>query len=347
MAINKWWTADSKEIYWLESTDRKDLGTNLHAPQFDDSGQDNWRYSLILESRPGDIVYHYYKPSQAIVARSYVSSEPRSSEIVWAARGTYARKKGTQPHARPGWLVDLQQFDMLPNPLTLEQIRHRSHDLTEARSSTLNRYGNPIYFPFEISLKRPIRMLQGYAFKLPVEVVKQFQELQYGIDVPTGLGIDVARRDIGAPYVAPNEHIKTKQRDPFEVDPDAIDRGLRGHAATQNALAEFLTDKHIAPLSPNPSEPPFDIAWASNGETWIAEVKSTTPQNEEKQLRLGLGQILRYRQQMERISSVVNPVLVVENRPIDTKWIDLCRAVGVLLVWPESFQNLLSTGAFD
>jgi hypothetical protein len=343
MAMNKWWAVDSKEIYWLESTDRTDLGANLIAPQFDDTGKDNWRYSLILESRPGDIVYHYYKPSQAIVARSYVASEPRSSEIVWAARGTSARQKGTQPHARPGWLVELHRFEMLPNPLTLEQLRHNSADLTEARSSVLNQYGKPIYFPFEISSKRPIRMLQGYAFKLPVEVVMKFQQLQYGFDVPTGSGIGVEPSDIGAPYVTPNENIRTKQRDPFEVDPDAIDRGLRGHAATQNTLAEFLTDNSIEPLSPKPSEPRFDIAWVSNGKTWIAEVKSMTPQNEEKQLRLGLGQILRYRQQMERISSVVNPVLVVENRPIDTKWIELCKTVGVQLVWPESFQNLLST----
>ena len=41
MAINKWWAVDSKEIYWLESTDRTDLGANLIAPQFDDTGIDS------------------------------------------------------------------------------------------------------------------------------------------------------------------------------------------------------------------------------------------------------------------------------------------------------------------
>jgi hypothetical protein len=82
MPINKWWETDSKEIYWLESTDRDDLGANLHAPQFDDTGRDNWRYSLILESQPGDIVYHYYRPSKAIVARSCVTRPP-ATENVW------------------------------------------------------------------------------------------------------------------------------------------------------------------------------------------------------------------------------------------------------------------------
>ena len=40
------------------------------------------------------------------------------------------------------------------------------------------RYGKPLYFPFELSNKRPIRLLQGYAFKLPRRFLELFPALE-------------------------------------------------------------------------------------------------------------------------------------------------------------------------
>jgi len=34
------------ERYRLEATDREDLGADLNAPLYDDSGKENWRYTL-------------------------------------------------------------------------------------------------------------------------------------------------------------------------------------------------------------------------------------------------------------------------------------------------------------
>ena len=91
--MNRWWAGQPGEQYWLETTDRNDLGANLHAPQTDHSGRDNWRYSLIRESRIGDVIFHYHKEAQSILAHSRVASDVYSSDIVWAARGSYARLK--------------------------------------------------------------------------------------------------------------------------------------------------------------------------------------------------------------------------------------------------------------
>ena len=44
------------------------------------------------------------------------------------------------------------------------------------------KYGEPLYFPFELSAKRPLRPLQGYAFKLPREVLALFPELSDLLD---------------------------------------------------------------------------------------------------------------------------------------------------------------------
>ena len=72
----------------------------------------------------------------------------------------------------------------------------------------------------------------------------------------------------------------------------------------------------------------------------MAEVKSLTRRNEEQQLRLGLGQALRYRNLLTKPKQQVRAVLAVERRPSDTRWMTLCGDHGVQLVWPPAFDAL-------
>ena len=51
-------------------------------------------------------------------------------------------------------------------------------------SELKRKYGAPLYFPFEISGGRPLRPLQGYAFKLPREFLALFPELSDLLDAP-------------------------------------------------------------------------------------------------------------------------------------------------------------------
>jgi len=72
----------------------------------------------------------------------------------------------------------------------------------------------------------------------------------------------------------------------------------------------------------------------------VAEVKSITPANEERQLRLGLGQVLRYRQVLTTRGSV-RPILAIERAPQDVSWSTLCSELGVRLVWPGHWHGAL------
>ncbi len=92
-----WWSQDPLERFWLETTDRDDIGANLKAPQFDRAGKPLWRYTLLREVTPGDTVYHWHKKTGAIVGYSTVVGAAESKPIVWAARGIHARKSGTKP----------------------------------------------------------------------------------------------------------------------------------------------------------------------------------------------------------------------------------------------------------
>ena len=128
----------------------------------------------------------------------------------------------------------------------------------------------------------------------------------------------------------------------FEFDPNALDRGTRAHMELQNRLAEVFATKGYKPLSPAPGDPEFDLAARGGDEVYLVEVKSLTPANEDKQLRLGLGQLLSYKYQIEHSwkVGVVRAVLAVEHEPSDDHWLGLCAEHYVTLTWPDQFAGL-------
>ena len=127
-----------------------------------------------------------------------------------------------------------------------------------------------------------------------------------------------ASPDLGAPYRQVPVTELSGSRDPFSVDPALVERGLRGHSDTQNELASILSNAGIEPRRGLPPGPNFDLAWQKNETVYVAEVKSITSGNEEAQLRLGLGQVLRYRQRLLALGhDRVVAVLVPEREPRD------------------------------
>jgi predicted RNA-binding protein with PUA-like domain len=179
-AMNRWWSEQPKERYWLEATDREDgFGDDLRAPELDESGKENWRYGLFKEARIGDVVLHYDKSADAngIIGWSKIIGPATPAPITWGARGTYAREKGIKPHGRSGYIIQLDDFEVLVPPLGLDEIRKAKSKLHALVTDLERRYGKPLYFPFELSAKRPVRLLQGYAFKLPAAFLKLFPSL--------------------------------------------------------------------------------------------------------------------------------------------------------------------------
>jgi len=156
----------------------------------------------------------------------------------------------------------------------------------------------------------------------------------------TLFGRDLPVDKLGTDYRPANEDA-TAERNPIVwVDSDAIDRGTRGHAKTQNALAAHLTARGLQPRSPSLAEPPYDLAWEQGDRICVAEVKSLTLQNEERQLRLALGQVLRYAQQLSYKRKPIRRLIAVERRPVDATWTELCADHNVDLVWPGTFDRI-------
>jgi len=141
-------------------------------------------------------------------------------------------------------------------------------------------------------------------------------------------------------YQPANEAPTTQPREPFVVDPNLVDRALGAHAATQNALAAWVRTKGMTPLRPGGSAADFDLAWDDGVTFTVAEVKSITRGNETGQLRLGLGQVLHYAMLLGANGRPIHAVLAVERAPTDPRWVALCAAHGVTLVWPGDFDRL-------
>lgn len=163
--------------------------------------------------------------------------------------------------------------------------------------------------------------------------------------VPPALHEASPPQGLGADYREAHVSASPSGRQPFTADPAIIERGLRGHADTQNELARVLRDAGLTPRSRLPHEPNFDLAWQADGTVFVAEIKSITDDNEEEQLRLGLGQVLRYRQRLSSLGHQrVVAVLVPERTPRDLSWSDLCQELHVVMLGGSNLQKAAELG---
>jgi hypothetical protein len=142
---------------------------------------------------------------------------------------------------------------------------------------------------------------------------------------------------VGQAYNDAKEHVQNAEREaPLSRDPDSAARGLGAHNRTQNYLANIIRNIGWLARSPAASEPQYDLAWVANDVLYVCEVKSLTQDNEERQLRMAIGQIIRYRQQLTaRGHEPCFAVVCTERQPIDLSWDKLCENEGIILVWPE------------
>jgi hypothetical protein len=340
-AINAWWSADPRQRFWLEITDRRDMGVDLHCPQRGSDGKRSSGFSLIWWVSPGDIVFHYSLAEDGITAWSRAAGPVTEAPTIWRPHRSATRRRIQQPVPQPGWWLDLDGPFPLPQPLTSTELTRRQEDIRAVLRELEGRHRGSLYFPFFWWAGRQLRPMQYYLNKLPAELVGLCPELTQALEPPPGpseppaqpplLGTDYRPAQVGAAAGA---------RQPFTTDPAIIERGLRGHADTQNELARVLRDAGLTPRSRLPHEPNFDLAWQAGDTAFVAEIKSITDDNEEEQLRLGLGQVLWYRHRLQRIGyPKVIAVLVPERPPRDPSWADLCHDLQVVLLHGDNLDQ--------
>jgi hypothetical protein len=343
--LNLWWAQQPEQRFWMETTGRHDVGADLHAPVLDDSHRETASYSLVREVRDGDVVFHYEKTASAITSWSVANGGFWQAETVWGTpRSTGPSGHPVPPYPRPGLWHGLHGPFPLPEPLTREELRDAEAEIREIRDAVAAANPGSLYYPFQLR-KDGLRAAQGYLSKMPAELVAALPKLAAVAadaapppEVPTA-GTPLA--DLGADYVPADEEAAQPDRDPFPVDPAVVERGVRSHAKLQNAVAAYAAAQGFHVKKPQADNPRWDVLWTDANVVWIAEVKSLTTKNEERQLRLGLGQLLRYRHRLLKNGIDARAVLAVEREPVDLEWQELCDGLGVVLAWPAVFEQRL------
>lgn len=344
--LDRWWANQPEQRFWMEVTGRADVGTDLHAPQHDDAGNENWTYTLVREVQDGDLVFHYEKSATAITSWSIAAGGFWEEDTLWGTpRSTGPTGQPVQPYKRPGLWHGLHGPFRLEVPVTLADLREAEQELRKIQAELQAQHpGQSLYFPVQFR-RDDIRAQQGYLVKMPAAVVAAFPQLSKAASTATGpppVPAKMDRAELGSAYEPANEAARQAHRDPFPVDPAVVERGVRSHAFLQNLLAAHVQGKGFEPKRPGPNDPAWDVLWRDeNGEVWVAEIKSLTPSNEERQLRLGLGQVLRYRHRLAAEEGIAHAVLMTEYEPRDRTWTDLCSDLGVILTFPEALASAL------
>lgn len=136
MAINDWWAGDTAERYWMEITDREDLGIDLNAPTRNGASREEWGYTLVTETKPGDVVLHWHRSlagPPALVGRSTITG-PLSIEdnYTWMAHGTRGRARG-RPTTGQGWRMPCHGFERLGRTIGKSRLAELEPRLSKLR----------------------------------------------------------------------------------------------------------------------------------------------------------------------------------------------------------------------
>ena len=278
MTISAWWDGDPAETYWMEITDRADLGGELWAPKVDASGAEAWSYTLVSYVQPGDRVFHWHKNSAgvpALIGWSEAAGPLRSDVRAWQARGAAGRARGV-PITGPTWVMPLKGLQELPKPISRADLNGTLYEaVLAALHQTQEEVGErrPTYAPFQHYGGRELRAQQGYLTKMPAALVAVLFPDE---GAPAGGDITVSgpRRSPGQGYLS-----------------DAQRRtAIEQHAvARARAHYEQLGATDIIELGK-----PYDLKLCLHGEERHIEVKGSSVPNVET-VELTQGEVIHAR----------------------------------------------------
>lgn len=154
-----------------------------------------------------------------------------------------------------------------------------------------------------------------------------------------------------APYRGPRTPAPRTAAAPRAEDPAAWDRANECHEQLRDCLAKWLVDNgftiYEASTEARNHAVDYDLGAHRDQLRLLIETKSMPAPGSTKaetgRLRHGLGQVLWYRRRLQTVCREQRvAVLAVEREPVQHEaWIDLCRDLGVVLVWPDRLTMLI------
>ena len=224
MLSNPWWESDLRERFWLEVTDRTDLGHNLWSPKTSGNGRTTSGYESMRYVRPGDVIFHYWQQAgtkPAIVGASVATAIAYKSTILWLARGK--NTKGQSARRVSAWEVPVDSYAEVSQAIDLDAFRQKEGALKRIYDRLASLHGEPLYFPFRFSSKQALRANQVYLTKFPADIVdlypslSEFSTSRDFAPTPGGAGIQSDVSDPGAMALGPRWQQDPKARRAVEL----------------------------------------------------------------------------------------------------------------------------------
>lgn len=256
MATNAWWEDDPTEIYWMEITDRSDIGGELWAPQLKADGNHESSYDLVAYVQPGDRVFHWSKAERAIVGWSEAVGPLTSDIRSWHARGVAGRSRA-EATTGPTWVVPLREYHRLESPVTRANINGPLFEqITTVMDAVAEAAGRAAYSPFQRYSPTELRAQQGYLSKMPAALVALLLPDSFAADIVSLPQTNGPRQGRGQSFVA-----------------DAARRAAIERHAVERVIAHYreLGATDILELGK-----PYDINLMLNGVERHIEVKGST-----------------------------------------------------------------------
>lgn len=335
-----WWRQETAQRVWIEITRRPndDIGSDIR--------HNTKQVHLLLKiAKKGDKVIHWDSKRGCFVGVSTINdSKPR--------------KIGGDS------VLPLSGFTQFPKGiLTLEQIREQWKRVRKTHEEHFIP-GESLYFPFApygLDGWKALRPRFAYLALAPPKLVDLFGAIYKQHAEPStaqpwdtyGVSTGLLPRIAKTKQKPPVKYSKAKEKQnsiasTWLTSNEALVKATVEHHKLQNLLATWLKRNGFAPDSTRAMESLIvDLKWRRGNILCVCEVK-TLGKEESNQLRLGLGQVLSYRFETnkiegERAGIKVKAVLAIDRQPSPENlqlWEGLCNELDVLLIWPDAFKRI-------
>ena len=315
---NPWWQSDLKQNYWLEVTDRENLGADLLSPKLGRGGKPTPGYESMTYVQPGDVVFHYWQqPGQepAIVSFSVAVGSAETSTITWRPHGKNA--KDMKPERSPAWKVPLGGMTDLENHITLSDFRGVSDQLKGIETNLVSLFGTPVYFPFAW-YPDGLRAMQVYLTKFPAEIVELFPELQV-LETPSSAQ--------GVPRVRERE---PRSRIAGYIQDPILRKAIELQAMKQ--ADELLKAFGYETLDVSATEP-YDIHARGPEDELAVEVKGSS--GTATTVELTIGEVNKAREKAQG-----SMLVVVDRIPYQREGLNVITKAGRVRFWPDWEEEL-------
>lgn len=325
--MSYWWDKLNEEKYWMEITDRKDIGRDLNCPQTDDNGNQEGSYSLIKAIKPGDVVFHYSTKKQRIEGASVAGAPLEERATTWTPHGRVGRSKPGHVE-RPGWWLPIYGFSEAQDKLTLAEVRQpldqawiyqwihaKELDIQIRRKAGERNLQTAVAAPFQRYGGYTLRGQQGYLTKMPLDFINRWTKLSDTVDALSAPQEQLSVLAEVYPFAGAVGSFASvfvpKSAADYEVEiKNATQRRTRKHEKLVNEAATVLSSLGAIVSSPHP----IDLL-ISSPISVIVEAKIGLP-HPRYAIRHALGQLHEYRYFLRYLGAKL--CVLLEEKPDDS-----------------------------